>query len=408
MAAIRLKVRKQTQIVVPVRFVRAVVGSVTADDPEIDDRGFGMGARSQQGWGTTDARGPMFGITEGQVVRVGLLREDISPDAPLFITTDPANLVELISPAAGAPLGVPRATNQDRDIITVRGVKDVVSKCGKIQARFGSAEGPVLGEIECHIFAQKLVRTVPWLVTIRGVPPTLKLPAGASDQAKIDEIVEDVEGINRIFRPTGIRFDIKANHFGKFSIDKTLRSFGSRPFGRPGKVNDKEDELIKKGLWPSPEFSSVINTDFEKNAVNLYYVHRALGFTAAAFNPSIARPFGFGVVVTDEYKVRDDPPDPAFVIAHELGHYVDVEHADQVSDPSKAGQVRSVRADMWTLRELDFSGTVVHKTVPHHRDVGYGDGQAGKLIWLKDLQPDPTLAAGPHVAQMRRRVRLGV
>jgi hypothetical protein len=252
------------------------------------------------------------------------------------------------------------------------------------------------------------VRTVPWLVTIRGVPPTLSLPAGASDQAKVDEIVKDFEEINAIFRPSGIRFDVKADFFGTFAIDRTLKTFGDREFSRPGKVNDKEDELGKQGKHPVPEFSSVINTEFEKNAVNLYFVHRSLGFTAAAFDPGIPRPFGFGIVVSDRYKARHAPPDPAFVLAHELGHYVDIGHADQVLDFSKSGSVRSIRADMWTLRELDFSGTVVHETVRHHRDLGYGDGQAGKLIWLKDLTPDPTLGAGPHVSQMRRRVRLGL
>lgn len=396
------------QIVVPVRFARAVTGRVSAEDPDVDDRGFAMGTRSQQGWGTTDARGPMFGITEGQVVRIAVLREDIESDAPLFITTQPANLVELISPPEGQPLGGPRPIGQEGDVFAVRGLKDVAFQCGKIQTRFGSPEGPVIGEIECHIFAQKLVRTVPWLVTIRGVPPTLGLPAGASDQAKVDEIVKDVEEINAIFRPTGIRFDIKPDVFGAFAIDRTLKAFGDHEFSRPGKVNDKEDELRKKGQWPVPEFSSVINTDFEKNAINLYFVHRALGFTAAAIRPIFARPFGFGVVVSDRYKARHEPPDPAFVIAHELGHYLDVEHADQVKDTSQAGSRRSIRADMWTLRELDFSGTVVHGTVTHHRDLGYGDAQAGKLIWLKDLTPDPTLGAGPHLAQMRRRVRLGV
>jgi len=407
-AAVRLHVRKGSQIVVPLRFARAVIGRVSADDADPDDRGFAVGERSQQSWGKTDARGPMVGITEGQLVRVALLREDIGPDAPLFITTDPPKLVELVSPAPGQPLGGPRPVGQEGDVIAIRGLKDVAFKCGKIQARFGSPEGPVLGELECHIYAQKLVRTVPWLVTIRGVPPRLGLPPGASDQEKIDEIVKDVEEINSIYRPTGIRFDIKPGHFGRFEINKTLKKFGDRQFSRPGKVNDKEDELQKKGQWPIPEFSSVLNTDFERNAVNLYFVHRALGFAAAAVDQTTARPFGFGIIVADRYKARHVPPDPAFILAHELGHYLEVEHADQVADPTKAGSRRSVRADMWTLRELDFSGTVVHKTLPHHRDVGYGDGQAGKLIWLKDLRPDGTLAAGSHVAQMRRRVRLGV
>lgn len=408
MGAIRFRVRKGRQVITPVRFARAQTGPVSAEDPDIDDRGFAMGSRSQQGWGTTDARGPMFGITEGDAVRFALLREDIAGDAPLFVTTEPANLVELVSPLPGQPLGGPRPTGQAGDVIAVRGLKDVAFKCGKIQVRFGSPDGPVVGEIECHIFAQKLVRTVPWLVTIRGLPPRLGLAAGAADEEKIEQIVQDVEGINAILKPTGIRLDIKPDVFGTFAIDRTLKAFGNRPFIREGKVNDRQDELVKKGQWPAPEFSSVVNTEFEKNAVNLYFVRRALGFTAATFDPGVTRPFGFGIVVTDGYKSRDEPPDPSFVLAHEVAHYFAIEHTDEIFDFSVSGSRRSIRADMWTQRELDFSHTFDHESLPHHRDLGYGDGVSGKNIWLKDLRPDATLGAGSHVAQMRRRVRLGI
>jgi hypothetical protein len=94
-------------------------------------------------------------------------------------------------------------------------------------------------------------------------------------------------------------------------------------------------------------------------------------------------------------------------LAHELGHFFEVQHPDEVFDATQSGQRRSVRADMWTLRNLDFSGTFRHRNPFHHKDLGYGSGSPGKLLTLKELKPDETLGAGSHVAQLRRSIRRG-
>lgn len=408
-AILRVNVRREVQILTPIRFVRAGAGTLQAGVPDIDDRGFAMDTRPST-WGITDARGAMVGITEGEEVAIGVLREEIGPDAQLFATVDPPNLVQVTAPNAGQPLPtLPMPVGHaPRDVFRIRGLQDQANQCGKVQMRLGSPTGPVLGEMEVHIFARKVVRIKAWLVTIQGIGPNLGLLPPAVRQPGDDleipieryreELARDFESMRRIFLPAGIDFQFDPARVDRFSIDRTLPSHGNRPFLRPGKVND----LHGTG---SAEFSSVINTRFVNDAINIYFVHRGLGFTAATFSPAVRRPQGFGIVVADRYKVRFAPPNPEYILAHEIGHYLGSEHVDQIF---RDGDRKPIRGDMWTLRNLDFSHTFNHRNPPHHNDTGYGPQQPGMLIHLKNLRPDPTLGAGSQVDHKRRRVRLGV
>ena len=63
-----LTLRNRRQVVIPVRLDRAVVGAPILDAPDLDNRGYSMPRPS--GLNSTDARGAMFGIAEGDTVRV--------------------------------------------------------------------------------------------------------------------------------------------------------------------------------------------------------------------------------------------------------------------------------------------------------------------------------------------------
>src|SRR5438132_7832625 len=121
--AIRLKVRKNKQIVVPIRFVRAVTGNTLDDAPDVDDRGFEMGTRPGT-WGKSDARGAMVTIEQGDTVQVRVLREDIDPGAPLSVTSTNPSIAAIAGPAG--PL-------RSDGIFQVDAVKDVRNVPVKIQ-----------------------------------------------------------------------------------------------------------------------------------------------------------------------------------------------------------------------------------------------------------------------------------
>src|SRR5262245_18261265 len=148
--AVRVKVRNNRQIIVPIRFARAVTGAVVIDAPDVDDRGFAMGNRPGT-WGSTNARGAMVTMTEGDTVRIKVLREDIDDSAPLFVTSSD-NGAATISGSAG-PLGAD-------GVFSITGVVDAIRRDVKIQVHLGAANGPVLGELEPHIFQIHRVRVV--------------------------------------------------------------------------------------------------------------------------------------------------------------------------------------------------------------------------------------------------------
>lgn len=158
--AIRVKVRNNRQIIVPIRFARAVTGGVVIDATDVDDRGFAMGNRPGT-WGSTNARSAMVTMTEGDTVRIKVVREDIDDSAPLFVTSTDTGVVT-VSGSAG-PLGAD-------GVFSITGVVDAIRRDVKIQVHLGAVDGPVLGEIEPHIFQIHRVRVVAHLVTINGTP----------------------------------------------------------------------------------------------------------------------------------------------------------------------------------------------------------------------------------------------
>jgi hypothetical protein len=353
--AIRVKIRNNRQIIVPIRFARAVTGGAVLDAPDVDDRGFAMGTRPGT-WGSTDARGSMVTMTEGQTVRIKVVREDIDDSAPLFVRSSDNGAVT-ISGSAG-PLGVD-------GVFSITGVVDAIRRDVKIQVRLGAVDGPVLGELEPHIFQLRQRRVVAHLVTINGTPT-------ARTAASLVQLFVDV---NVIWRPVGIEFLYNPAETHTDTING---------FAVAGQVTTN--------LTATPptfgEFSRVINVHFDANAINCYFVQLANEFTGLTFDHDTARPIGFGVVLIDRGNAHE--------LAHELGHFLDLDiHAGE-----NAARTH-IRDDVWSERRLMFDFSPLDPAQPAHRhDVGYGNLIPGELIDVKDFNVDPTDGS---VARSRRR-----
>src|SRR5215470_13417252 len=106
--AIKIRIRlKKKQIIVPIRFRRALESEPPGLDlPDVDERGFAMGTREKT-WGESDIKGAMVAITTGETVRVRVVAADIEGDVdpedldagfpPLFaVSTDP-KVVEVVA-----------------------------------------------------------------------------------------------------------------------------------------------------------------------------------------------------------------------------------------------------------------------------------------------------------------------
>jgi hypothetical protein len=162
---IRIRVRNKLQIITPIRFARVGTGGAVTDTaPDVDDRGFAMATRPS-GWGTTDARGAMIGITAGQTVEMKILREDLDPEAPLFVTATPEDLLKVVAPAPGRPLraagGLPSF-----DEFQIRGLKDEAFRCGKVQVRLGRGRSCTGGTGVSHLHG----KTAPCARPLRDDP----------------------------------------------------------------------------------------------------------------------------------------------------------------------------------------------------------------------------------------------
>jgi hypothetical protein len=274
-------------------------------------------------------------------------------------------------------------------IFRLKGVKDSKNVTVKIQARLGSAEGPVLGELEPHIFQLRELRVRAHIISIN---PPASGPDAASTTAQTPASLVDVfDGANRIFRAAGIKFlyNQAETRFGSISGFAAQGTMTTNLSGKPPTFG---------------EFSKLINmtTDGKKpdpNAINVYFIRNANEVLGLTFDHDEPRPSGFGVVIADFQNNTTANPDFGRVTAHELGHYLDSDiHANQNA------AAKNIRADIVSRRRLMFSAASIRAdTEPaYRRDVGYGALTPGNLLTVKDLGPDPN---DGEVARNRRRAQ---
>jgi len=350
--AIQVKVRNNRQIIVPLRFGRAVTGRTVIDAPDVDDRGFAMGDRPGS-WGSTNARGAMVGITAGDTVRLKVRREDIDGTAKLFVTSTDDSVLSIVAPAG--ELGAD-------GVFSVKAVTDVAKTPVKIQVHLGAADGPVLAEMEPHVFQLRQVRVVAHLVTINGV----------ATARTADSLVPLFHNVNTVWRAAGVEF---LYHKAE-TVNDNVAGFATAG-------------TVTTNLGASPpvfaEFSQVLNLTPDPNGVNVYFVPAASeSWWGLTYDHDIARPTGYGVVIVDAGNPH--------VVAHELGHFLDLDiHAGE----DRAGH--HVRDDVANERRMMFDWVPLDDTQPAYRhDVGYGNLIPGNLIDLKDFRVDASDGAVPR------------
>jgi hypothetical protein len=364
---INVRVRNNKQIIVPLRFTRAVTGNPVADAPDVDDRGFAMGNRPGT-WGQSPARGAMVSIQQGDEIRVRLVREDIDAGVPLFVTSTDTGVVEVTQPAGGGPVPAD-------GIFRIRGVIDVANRPVAIQVHLGAADGPVIADLEPHVFQERTpLRLLVHFVTIDGV-------ATARTEAGFRTLVTTV---NAIWRPAGIQFRNQPRYANepRFQNETLVSGPPGQVYATPGQMTTN----LGGGNWA--EFSAIINTRPSNSRINVYCVRTANEVAGLTYDNDIARPNGYGIVLADNASAYD--------FAHELGHFLDL---DNHADEDNAGT--SVRSDMWSIRRLMYSDWPP-ATPAHRNDVGYGGGQYGALISVKEL---PSEQNDNEVHRARRRAR---
>jgi hypothetical protein len=382
---IRLNIAENKQVVVPLRFRRASDADAEREFPEIDDRGYLMGTRAGT-WGQSKARGPMVGLTTGFTVTLRLEREDIDPGVPLFAKSTDTGVVKIIEPAGGGPI----PASGDFKIL---GVADFANRPVSIQFRLGSLNGPVLAELEPHIFNSKKVKLVVHNVRVDDA-------TGPGTRATLP-FAQMAQRVRSIWWPAGLDME-------------------HDPVARPDR-NDNITLAVKDqvklhggGFGEVPAFLNRLST--LDDTVHVFLIDK--------FAPDPTDPPGTTVVglgITPDLATQLACPPGIFIstngvagnnaaielrsrtIAHEIGHFLTLEHVHRRNAGDPAGDTHSRRQLMYPLSNA--KAEVLPRTLTSdHRfnDNGYGNRTRGWLLSLKNLDHHET---DDEVAKARKRAQ---
>ncbi|MGH9405569.1 MAG: hypothetical protein ACRD3D_07010 [Terriglobia bacterium] len=375
--------------IVPVRFARAPdpddpgvdSGPLDQQAPDPDDRGFiswsAHGVTHPAGSATLPIGFDAAVELENQPsTRLRLIREDIDDNASLFVTTNPAGIVAIVTPAS-APAALPATTEM---MIKVKAQQGGTTH---LEIHFGSESGPVIHRLEVIVNPLINVRVTAHVPTIRGTPfqdthgNTVPAVSNRSDAG----IFAFLKNVNAIFFPYGVRLRPDA------AVDRPAHPL---TFARQGAVDADNDEFFR-------------TTAFRRvaHSINAHFVPQLVGFSdtppigadqiGGVGVSLVLEPDRFGLIVADW-------PD-AHAVAHEVGHVLNLindptgqfVHANTFDDPSRPGTGRVVRDDIVTRRRLmyaftSFGGPNVNH--PYRDDVGYGADVVGDMLTVKQFNND--------------------
>lgn len=361
---IRFNVIDDHQIIVPSRFARANTGNARRDCPEIDDRGYLMGTRPT-GWGETDARGAMVGLSVNFRTKLKVVREDIDDETPLFVTAENTDVIEVLSPTDGGPI-------PDTGIFRVRGVT-ATGDPGRIYIRLGAIDGPILAELEPHVFARRSLK-----LTFHQVRIDTTTTNGTRATLPIQRLATRVRAI---WWPCGLHMQYSPATRPIVSDNIT--------HARLNEVNDPANDAwaeVKRTLdlggWDDNVHAFIINK-FTPDASGLTTVGMGI-------RPDLATRLHCapGILLTADGVVGNDAQieRTARTLAHEIGHFLTLEHVrrkNASAPPSRDTYAR--RQLMYPISQVEAQ--VTPRTLMGDRrfnNNGYGDRVRGWLITMKD------------------------
>jgi len=385
--AIKAVVQRNQQSIVPIRFYRAVANDPpdqnsdpVRDAPAVDDRGFEMGTR-QATWGSSDAHGAMVAIQKGDTIKIKILRTDIDDDADLYVTSTNTSVITIASPNNGGP--IPK-NGANKNIFQITGVKDKRNTPVKVEVRYNSTTGPVIGELEPHIFQPVNLSTAFHIVSIRGTSPA---KTAADAQTMLDYA-------NDIWRPCGIQFTFNsAQHFYNETIrqhptnvnrsqyrNRATGTWSNLPynFDRAGYVTDDERWTpAQGGSWRESDMIERVNP--ANVSINFYWSHNSASYNKAGIRTdgSWNGLSGVGMHRKDGLHLVESAG--KYDLGHEIGHFLSLNH----SDDDNAGK-ETDNKDIWLLRRLMYS-LWPPDSPDYKKNVGYGDKQYGALVSVKKM-----------------------
>jgi hypothetical protein len=370
---IRFNISDEHQVIVPLAFRRGSTDDVPhRTSPELDDRGFRCG-QDQSGLGITDARGPMVGLMVDSAVNIRIAREDIDDSVPIFITASDASKIDVIAPTEGGPL-------PDDGIFQIKG-KTSAGAAGKVQARLGSITGPVLAELEPHIFGRLRVPIQPHLVTINSAAAS-----GTEPAIPVDSMIQRIRAI---WWPCGI--DIVQDIAARPTLHDTIQLAQVDQCEPPGADNWAEIKRVLGMQRSRLGLAAGVNDP----AINWYIVQDFRQTTPGRvwWGWGVSRPTATSIgsadtgIITATSPLNDDRGDEmvAKMIAHEIGHFFTLKHAQNRNYDNPALDTAARRMLMYPNVDISpfASPPLTLNNGLRVNNVGYGNQESGCLLTLK-------------------------
>ena len=346
-------------------------GDPEKEAPEIDDRG-SIKVKTCD----IDLYGPVVSMARNSDFRVKVIRQALSDTAPLKATSDDTSLVEVKS-----TLPLPNKTNMILNLKTKDPGTNPKSTAIRIKLQRDTGDLEI-ASIQLIVLPLIKKEIRPYWVTINGASHTVNSvnfsgalpPVGTkTDMEKVFKVA------NRILWPYGIEFEFLAWRERK---SVTLSNAGQITWS---KVNEEFKKIATS--------KAADEQSCEDDKLNLFIVRRidsALGITySTLYYPgqwpltgiamgNINEPGNLTIVAK------------AITLAHELGHFMGLSdffnkpirfHAED--DPNKSNK----KKDIWSIRKIMY-GEWPKSARPSDswaHDIGYGDGQPGCMISLRNL-----------------------
>ncbi len=353
------------RIVVPLRFRRWNHGQLPhIDSPEIDDRGYKMGTRPSS-WGSTDVRGPTFGVVKGDSVRVAVVAEDIDESAPLYASSSSPSILK-VNATNGGPL-------PSSGELWVTGMAQGTAA---LRIHLGSASGPILAEADVRVHRLLRVTLTPHIVRIDSTTTT-----GVNPAMPIDDMVRRLRAI---WRPCGIDFRIAptvadsvrlpSNRVNFMDINtgtwlqevRTLLGLQRTRLSLPAGTRDESiNWYIIQEFAPNANGNTVVGLGISRQTADQWGVDDT------------------GIIVAAQ--AHGSPRDPEFTartLAHEVGHFFRLAHVQRRNADNPVKDTYGRRQLMYPLSNI--TGGTNGIAVPRFNDVGYGDTVRGCLLTMKN------------------------
>lgn len=329
-----------------VRFSRATTGNPVIDKPDPDTRGF-----------ATPEFGAVLPVTENKVVTVRLNRDNLDPGADLFVKSSDETIFTIDGLTAGK---LPSGASQD---IQVNAKAGGTPKKAVLEVHFGSLTGPILAKLAVWVFIKRSLRITPHNVSIKSATA-----AAIPSAVDINTVIDLVRAV-----------------WAQCGLELTVGAAATQPhtFATAGRV-----------VWGT-EANAVLSAGFVPNTINAYFCN-------CLVDPG--RPGVLGWGLSRQFATANSLPSPGIFLgdsnvngsnratdamfiandlAHEIGHFLQLPHTENLEPPNN-------RTDLWSRRRLMHNFNTQGTSGDWHDQVGYGAEAGGSVrrgcfVTMKDL-----------------------